>query len=56
MCQFRFDTGIFKSKDHSNVAARLPADVTRCVARLSTPDEMSALNQSIHLHNDSYVG
>jgi len=39
-----------------NVAARPPADVTKCGAQLSAPDEMSALIQSTHLHHDSYMG
>jgi len=30
-----------------------PANVTRCVAQLSAPDEMSALIQPCHLHHDS---
>src|SRR5437016_1652459 len=44
MCHFRFDIWIFETiRIIANVAARLPADVTRCVARLSSLDEMSAL-------------
>jgi hypothetical protein len=54
MCQFGFDIGIFATiRIIPNVAARPPADVTRCVAQLSAPDEMSALVQPSHLHYDS---
>jgi len=46
--------GIFETiRIIPNVAARLPADVTRCVAQFSAPDEMSALIHR-HLHHDSY--
>ena len=57
MCQFRFDIWIFETiRIIPNVAARLPADVTRCVAELSAPDEMSALIRPTHLHYNSYLG
>jgi hypothetical protein len=35
-------------------AARLAADVTRCVADFSAPDEMSALIWPTRLHHNSY--
>src|SRR5437867_2565315 len=45
--------GIFETRRIiPNVAARLPADVTRCAAELSATDEMSALIYR-HLHHDS---
>jgi hypothetical protein len=48
-------SGIFETtRIIPNVAARLPADVTRSVAQLSAPDEMSALIQPSYLHHDSY--
>ena len=48
-------SGSLKLRIIPNVAARLAVDVTRCVVELSAPDEMSTLNQLIHLHNDSHV-
>jgi len=54
MCQARFDIWIFETiRIIPSVAARLPADVTRCVAQLSAPDEMSTLIQPSYLHHDS---
>src|SRR5437870_13148736 len=41
-------------KDHSKCRSSLPADVTRYVAQLSAPDEMSAPIPPTHLHNNSY--
>jgi hypothetical protein len=47
--------GIFETlRIIANVAARLPAVVTRWVAELSAPDEMSTLIQPSYLHYDSY--
>ena len=57
MCQFGFDIGIFETiRIIPNVAARLPADLTGCVAELSASDEMSALIQPSHLYYNSYYG
>ena len=55
LCQLRFDTPIFETiRIISNVAARLPPDVTRCIAQLSAYDEISALIRPTHLHHSSY--
>src|SRR4030095_3025830 len=36
-----------------NVAGRLPADVTRCIAQLSAYDEISALIRPTYVHHSS---
>ena len=49
-------SGIFETIRIIPICSSAAADVTRCVAELSAPDEMSALIRPTYLHYNSYYG